>query len=108
TVPGMEKERRNRIRALNEEFAEAAVGQALAPVENAFADVSAVLQHLAAVKSDIISSFDIFLNAAEEGDSSVTRTFNSARDARFRRYMVNVIVGEDAFAGAPIVIEDHP
>ncbi|MCG8562305.1 MAG: AAA family ATPase [Hyphomicrobiales bacterium] len=109
-VPRLERERQRNIRELNEELAEVAVQQTLSEVEEAFADLSDVREHLKAVERDLIRNVALFLSDGQETpESVVNQPLDSARDARFRRYMVNVMVGnDDGAAGAPIVHEDNP
>ncbi len=109
-LPKWEKERRKQIRALNEEVAEVAVRQALAEVAAAFSDVPEVGAYLKAVERDLIHNVGLFVQEGEEeAQQIVSQQVETARDARFRRYMVNVVVtnGEEP-AGAPIIEELNP
>ena len=113
-MPELEKQRRDRIRALNAEVAEMAIGHSLAEVAALYADHQAVARHLEAVRRDLIDNIAIFLKAeAEEQETPFAKLDTSAaRDPRFRRYMVNVVVSNsadgDGPARAPIVAEELP
>lgn len=109
-VPRLEKERRKQIRELNEEMAEVAVRQALTEIEAAFEDLPDILVYLKDVEVDLISNVSHFLADGDEGGEIVAQPLDSARDARFRRYLVNVIIsgGEDGSTGAPILEESNP
>ena len=113
-MPELEKQRRDQVRALNAEQAEVAIGRSLAEVTADYADDKAVSRHLEAVRRDLIDNIAIFLKAeAEEQEAPFAKLETSAaRDPRFRRYMVNVMVSNagdgDGPAGAPIVAEDLP
>lgn len=114
-APRQDRERRRKIRQLNEELAAVVVRQALADVRAEFADLPAVAGYLDAVGRDLIHNVKLFLRDGQEGEGDGESMVNppqadSARDARFRRYMVNVMVadGADGRNGAPIVEEPNP
>jgi predicted ATP-dependent protease len=108
-IPRMQKEHRTRLQSLNEEIASIAVGQAIGDVEAEFKDIEPVMQHLAAVRQDLIRNVGIFLSEGNEENGIVGQSVDTQRDARFRRYMVNVIVhNDDDGAGAPIIEELNP
>lgn len=107
-VPGLEKDRRKRIRELNNELAEVAVQQALSEAEKTFSDLPDVVDYLKKVEADLISNVALFLGNEEEGGEVSSRPEGSAQDARFRRYMVNVVIGDGKPHGAPILEEDNP
>jgi len=108
-VPKLQKEHRSRLRALNEEVAEVAVGQALDDIIKQFADLDEVADYLKAARDDLIRNVGLFLGEGEEENAIVNQPVNTTRDDRFRRYMVNVVVSHDEReAGAPIVEELNP
>jgi predicted ATP-dependent protease len=113
-MPELEKQRRDRIRSLNAELAQLAVGRSFSELAALYADHAAVARHLEAVRRDLIDNIALFLKGdSEEQESPFAKLETSAaRDPRFRRYMVNVMVsnatsGPDP-AGAPIIAEDLP
>jgi len=107
-VPRLEKDRRKRIRELNDELAEVAVRQALSEGEETFADLPDVVDYLKRVGADLISNVALFLGDAGESGEVDAHPEESAQDARFRRYMVNVVIGDGVADGAPILEEDNP
>jgi lon-related putative ATP-dependent protease len=109
-VPKSDKRRRTHLSELNEEVAKAAVREALDDVRAMFADVAQVIEYLATVSRDMVRNVGLFLSTGEEDNAIVRQTVDSARDPRFRRYMVNIMAsnGEGAEAGAPIVEELNP
>lgn len=109
-APRVEKERRQAIRALNEELAGITIKESLADIDLAFSDIADIVSHLRDVERDLISNIALFLNDPNEGNEMVAERIDSARDARFRRYMVNVMIAaaDDAESGTPILEEDNP
>jgi lon-related putative ATP-dependent protease len=109
-LPKSDKERRARLADLNAEVASIAVREALDDLARDFADVPAVLTFLDAAGRDLIRNVAIFLAPAGEESEIVKQPADTARDPRFRRYMVNVMVGngEPTLSGAPIIEEPNP
>ncbi|MEZ5923024.1 MAG: AAA family ATPase [Hyphomicrobiaceae bacterium] len=110
-MPRAQKDHRNRLQALNEEMAEIVVRQAIGDVEAEFADLPVVTAYLTEVRGDFIRNVGLFLGQGEEeaGPQLVAQAFDAERDVRFRRYMVNVMVGNGGQnSGAPIVDEINP
>src|SRR5690606_37166363 len=108
-VPKSDKQRRNRLIELNQEMAEGAVREALNDVRAAFADVPQVLEYIDAAGKDLIRHVGLFLTQAGDENELVKQTIDTSRDPRFRRYMVNVIVGDnDTASGAPVLEEINP
>ena len=108
-IPRLQKEHRARLQKLNEEVAEVSVRQAIGDVEAEFTDVPAVTEHLAAAKADLIRNVGMFIADGSEENGAVGQAIDTARDARFRRYLVNVMVAGSADkAGAPIIEEFNP
>lgn len=122
-VPKSEKERRHKVRALNEELAESVVAQALSEAIDKFANLEKVTTFLKEAERDLIHNVGLFLMDEGEGekDAIINRTIDTERDARFRRYMVNILVspkldnGERKDParlsdqnGAPIIEENNP
>jgi predicted ATP-dependent protease len=107
-IPTVEKERRKRVRELNEEVARSAVTTALDEVEKEFGTNEAIARHLSAVRDDMVANALAFLGDAHgEGEAMAPRA-NAESDARFRRYLVNVMVAGGGGDGAPVLEEDNP
>lgn len=108
-APRWQKSHRERLRELNEELAEATVREALVDVSKQFADIDGVQTFLREVERDLIQNVALFLTDGVDEQHPVPPQLDTARDARFRRYMVNALVSQsDTPDGAPIVDEDHP
>ncbi len=107
-APKADKVRRERIDALNEEVARFVIEDALDPVKAAFQDIPAVTGHIGAAEADLVRNVGLFLTSGEES-GIVKEPIGITRDPRFRRYMVNVVVGQPAGqTGAPVYEEDNP
>ncbi len=120
-IPAWEKEQRQQVRELNREITMYAVGHLIEDLKERWCDHRAVLDHLEAVRSDVIDNADDFLPQEPAGPQIVfgfgPRPAQPASQA-FRRYQVNVLVdqtrrdaadaGTSGAGGAPVVYEDHP
>ncbi len=109
-VPKSEKERRNQLRSLNEEVATVAVTEALDDVRRGFEDIPEIKTYLDAVGHDLVRNVGLFLMSEEDDAQPVQRSVDTTRDPRFRRYMVNIMVGHDdpEACRRPIVEELNP
>src|SRR5690606_12628404 len=97
-----------RLSELNQEMAQGAVREALDDVRASFSDVPEVLKYLDAAGHDLIRHVGLFLQTGDESEL-IKQTVDTSRDPRFRRYMVNVIVGDgDSSLGAPVLEEINP
>ena len=70
-----------------------------------------VVEFLNAAGRDLIRNVGLFLAPGGEESEIVKQPADTARDARFRRYLVNVIVGRETArggTGAPIIEELNP
>jgi lon-related putative ATP-dependent protease len=113
-LPKSEKERRVKVAELNTELARAVVTAALEDIASAFTDVPAVIGHLNDAGEDLVRNIAIFLPSGEDETGPISAPADGARDPRYRRYMVNVMVGNappaegDAQPGAPVIEETNP
>ncbi len=108
-VPKSDKERRSRTTELNADVATHVVKAALDDIIADFADAPAVLAFLEAAEQDLVRNAGLFLASSGEESDVVKQPADSARDMRFRRYMLNVMVGNgEAEHGAPIHEEINP
>lgn len=118
-APRAEKARRQQLADLNEDVARVVVANAIDDVRELVGDLPEVLAHVAAIEIDLVRSIGLFL-AQNEAEEIVRQPLDPARDARFRRYLVNVLVGRENSAneagsaiapdtaGAPIHEELNP
>ena len=109
-VPKADKQRRARTSELNEEVAQVAVREALDDLAAAFSDHDEVVEFLNTAGRDLIHNVGLFLAQSGEQPEIVRQPADTARDVRFRRYMINVIMGSETAEGghAPIVEELNP
>ncbi len=94
-APRVEKARRRQLADLNEEVARIVVANALDDVRELVGDLPKVLAHIDALEIDLLGSIGLFVTQGE-GDETMRQSFDPARDARFRRYLVNVLVSQGA------------
>ncbi|MFZ1414852.1 MAG: AAA family ATPase [Defluviicoccus sp.] len=117
-VPKWEREQREQLRTLNRETTQYAVGHLIDEIKKHWEDLPAVLDHLEAVRADVIENVEDFLPKDKEQTPQLLiagRAPQGPIASPFRRYQVNVIVdqqqrtnGDGAHEGAPVVYEDHP
>jgi len=107
-VPRRARQQREEQRKLDRLVAASAAGRLLDEVRPHWADVPAVLEHLADVEKDVVANVEDFL-PAPEGQNAVKALLGGrgAERRSGRRYEVNVLVTHAA-SGAPVVYEDHP
>jgi len=109
-LPKSDKVRRQQTSELNTEIATQVVRAALDDIATAFADVPAVLSYLDSAGRDLVRNIGIFLTPSGEESEIVKQPADTARDVRFRRYMINVMIanGDKPGSGAPIYEELNP
>ena len=108
-MPVIEKQRRDRIRALNVELASATVSTAVATVAEQFETIPGVVEYLASLETDLVQNVGLFLkNDSDEAAELLRAEGPESRDPKFRRYGVNVMVANGDVSGAPVIFEDHP
>ena len=105
-VPRLNKERRDAVRALDQETARFAVGQSMDEARASLADLPMVLAHLDAMREDLVQNVHLFIAQPTGQDEPPAPP---VAGTQFDRYEVNVFVtpeGEDGTA--PVVDEAHP
>jgi lon-related putative ATP-dependent protease len=108
-LPKSEKTRRAQLSELNEEVARGAVTAALDELRGSFAGIDGALSFIEAAANDLVRNVGLFLSQPGEENAIVKPLVDTQRDPRFRRYLVNVVVGHDEGAsGAPIIDEINP
>ena len=107
-MPAFEKERREAIRALDQETARFAIAQEIDEARARLADMPAALAHLDALSADLTDSIELFLQRPEGAGEGDRRPLPSS-DILLGRYDVNVLVSHaDCPGKAPVVEELHP
>ena len=114
-MPKLMTEARRELRALDLEFANAAIAHAIGDVERIFAEIPGMRDYLDAVKADLAKNIYFFLASTDmqsQGEQAVAGPVEpQIDDPRLRRYKVNVIVASDGARkgmGAPIVRDERP
>ncbi len=109
-IPKSDKERRQKLSALNEEIATAATHEALDELISAFADLPHILTHLDATRQDMIRNVALFLTDPEEQAGAIKPPADASRDVRYRRYLVNLLVARTPgeTCELPIIEEINP
>jgi len=84
------------------------VGTQTEEIKNRYPELPEVLQYLDAVEADVLENIDDF-RRSPEGETN-TLGLPAGEPVSFRRYEVNVVIGDQrtTSAGAPIVREDYP
>jgi len=110
-VPGWDKELREKLRELNRQVTQFAVGHLIDALREAFADIEAVVEYLNQFQDDIVDNAFEFIRAGltQEGQAGAGGRQPGGDEApSFRRYQVNVVVDNRTCEGSPVVYEDHP
>lgn len=112
-VPEWDKQRRDRIREINQEMTRFAVKHLIDALREKYAVQAAVLTYMDLVETDIVDSVEAFLPTGETPQGA-TLPFGGAqasprgRAGLFRKYLVNVVVQNSSAKGAPVVYEASP
>ncbi len=110
--PKLEREHRKKVEELHAAMAERAVSARVNEVRLEFGEIEPISLYLDDVHKDIIANAELFLAVAENSQNGAfpeaIRKFH--REPEFNRYVVNVMVSQDAevLAGAPLETEDLP
>lgn len=124
-IPKWEKEHREKVRDLNREVTQRAVGHLIEELEGKWQDLTQVLGYLEEVRADVTAHAADFLPSVEQPQQGLALAGQrqvTAGGGTFRRYQVNVLVDnsarvsgvaagigdEDSPRGAPVVEEEHP
>ncbi len=108
SLPREARRQRGEMRRLDRLVTASATSHLIDELRSRWADVPAVLEHLAEVQKDVVDNAEDFL-PPPEGANAMKALFGGRQDKRgARRYQVNVLVARSPEAGAPLVYEDHP
>jgi lon-related putative ATP-dependent protease len=109
-APKADKIRRSQLQELNEDVARRAVIAALDELAATMADLPHVVRYIEAATTDLIRNIAIFITNPEDDNAPIRTPTETARDPRFRRYLINVVVANDpgSQVGAPVVEEINP
>jgi predicted ATP-dependent protease len=109
-VRQMQKEANERVRQLDRDVSLFTVGPHLDELRETYAALPEVLAYLDQVQGDLPEHLDDFRSGEVEGESQALLDFlpGRQREERLARYRVNVFVDNDAFEGAPVIVERNP
>ncbi len=110
-LPLIEREGREKLKTLNREVSNFAIGNLIDEVRRRFATLTQVTAHLDAVERDVIENVNEFLSPPESPLAVVLGVPPPQASKGWhatRRYRVNVLVAHTANHGAPVIYEDHP
>ncbi|MBT3372173.1 MAG: AAA family ATPase [Rhodospirillaceae bacterium] len=116
-LPDWERERRRRIRELNQDITGMALSQLISRLRKTYAGLTQALDYIAAVERDISEHVDLFLPSeatgagqpdAQGGMAAMAPSPAARQAAALRRYSVNVMVGDGTSGGAPVIAEESP
>jgi lon-related putative ATP-dependent protease len=102
-LPLWQKERRDRVKALNREVTELAAGRLIAQLQAAYGDFTEVTSFLNEVREDVLANARHFL----PGDRPPPPAPAVAAHPVLGRYQVNVVAAHDGTT-APVVYEQNP
>lgn len=103
----LEKQAAERLTELDERTVIFLLKPMLEAIKSNYADLPAVLDHLEAIKVDVITHANQFrLKESEEASQELAGIL--ARKEWARRYEINLLVDNSQLKGAPVVIESHP
>jgi lon-related putative ATP-dependent protease len=105
-MPRWQRETQRRLRELNQEVTNFAVGSLIEELKEKYADFAEVVEYLEAVRRDIVHNAQEFLSP--EGVPPGPVTAEHAPPTPIRRYQVNVLVDHGSSKQAPVVHEDNP
>jgi hypothetical protein len=114
-VPSWQRERRQKVEALDRQMAGFAVSGLIDELRAKYADHAEVVAHLDAAQKDLIENARDLIPSEDQGGNPLAQALTGgggrqARDSRgdLRRYEVNVVVDHAESKGAPVVYEDNP
>jgi lon-related putative ATP-dependent protease len=105
----LEKEAHERVRKLERDVAQFAVGPLFHELHERYADEEEVVAYLKEVEEDLPERLADFRGAGEvELPAFLAGLQTAERDEHLSRYRVNVLIGNGAREGAPVVLERNP
>jgi len=114
-VPGWQRSIQDRLKDLNREIAQFAVGGLIDEIRQKYRDNEKIVQHLDAVQKDVVQNARNVLAGEEEAANlpPMLRGLAAAQQRGsesplMRRYRANVVVDNSESKGAPVIHEDNP
>jgi lon-related putative ATP-dependent protease len=103
-MPQLQKKHRERVKALNREVTEHAVGVLLSDLRAQYEDLPAVVSYLDEVQQNIIENGEDFRSP----DASSLPFLSRDTSRSFDQYEVNLVVSNKKDAAAPVIFEPNP
>ncbi len=109
--PKWQREAQNKIKELSREIVRATVDSLLDELKKKYEDLPEVINHLDAVRDDLIDHAEQFQQTREKEQQPKIMPGLQQPDhteAIFHRYKINVLVDHNKAKGAPVIYEDDP
>ncbi len=103
-LPRLRKKHREKVKALNRETTEHAVGVLLAELTDRYRDLDQVVAYLDATRQNIIDNAEDF----KPSEPSPLPFLQPDPSQSFGQYEVNLMVSNDEDAAAPVIFEPNP
>ncbi len=109
-MPRWEREMREKVRELDREITNFAVGHLIDELRKKYEELPDVVEYLNAVQQDVIENVRDFLRPEEprQGAPIGPVPHLMTGPPTLRRYQVNVLVDHSESKGAPVIYEDNP
>jgi len=102
-IPLWKRDMRQRIKALEREFAELTLQQLLQELLKKYADFPDLVSYLGGLHEDVMQKLDLFRSNEDDNGNPL-----DVNDPRFTRYRVNLLVDNRDGPAVPIVYEPNP
>lgn len=110
-APKWRREAQRKLRELNRAVTRTAVNGLIEELKAAYQALPQAVEYLARVQEDVLDHAEVF-RQPKEGEQptlfGLPLPLPEGGESFLRRYQVNVLIGHDGTAGAPIVYEDNP
>lgn len=110
-MPRLERDARERLRALNEEVSSFVLNDLLEELFQKYHELPAVADYLRALQKDVNDNLADFLGAEEKEEEPQpvpALPGGQSPSALLRRYAVNLLVDASDLTGAPVIYESNP
>ena len=108
SIPQRDKERREKVRNLNSQLAEVAVGRAMEELFEEFNQTADLKPMLGEIHNDLVENASLFVQAAQQEEQGAGEGKpEQPLDRAFNRYKANVVVCQNC-QGAPVEYLDFP
>jgi lon-related putative ATP-dependent protease len=102
-VPKWRKETQEKVREVNRDMADFAVGHLIDGLKDDYPEHEGVRSHLDAIQQDVIDHVDQFRHRHQQEEDD-----GEGYEALLRRYRANILVDNGQLDGAPVVYADLP